>query len=610
MMVEDSHNSSTSDLPFHETPWIRALSLADLPIGFSLSNQIKELGIQSVSALIGFVEHDPVADEDHPDLIEALKEIIDSDSTFAAIDIDSAWKALCEQYEYVTVEKVAILRGCTVGSVIELASKAGIRGFEGSNPRQLILVPEPEDIDPEVARSNISHVEERIKLSLPEREFFVLSKRYKLEMSLQEIGDKMSLTRERVRQIESRAKNSLLGTCTVDELLKSLIPIHFAIESSGGSTSVSDLSQQLGVETFPVLATLEMFSQMSILANVQFVSKSGRHLSPTYLVRKAGRDVLFEHMDGFPEEMATDAIGSTGVAHGTDFVRRISESLAMPIQCTHSSVRDVLKGFEHRKLVTICRVQYSEEIEFGPWVTSADTPRSKQIVQAILKLGSDQSIASSIDVDGLPRFFHDESGVANHLIVDHIQSYFGVLTSQGGVDEVCRRFPGIFVRTGRTSWGLTGAGAQEYVNVEDDKLEHGTTINLLVSVLESSPNSLNFREIIQQMRAIEPSIREQSVRIYLNQIHADRFVEKNGYYTLSDLEEIRAETDLSFGVTIRVLLQVMENAERPLTEVEIIDRCQSISPVAGSALKGYLQQNYRNYFQKLDDGRFVRSEES
>ena len=65
------------------------------------------------------------------------------------------------------------------------------------------------------------HIEDNLQ-SLPERDAHIIRRRYGLRdgqpRTLLEIGRELGLTKERVRQLESRAMGRLRGTAAVEQL--------------------------------------------------------------------------------------------------------------------------------------------------------------------------------------------------------------------------------------------------------------------------------------------------------------------------------------------------------------------------------------------------------
>lgn len=84
---------------------------------------------------------------------------------------------------------------------------------------------------------------------LSERQRQVLQWRYALidgeELTLEEIGERLNVTRERVRQIESKALRRLLGPTGQTAVRRLVAELHHAIVAEGGVMSETDLAETL-----------------------------------------------------------------------------------------------------------------------------------------------------------------------------------------------------------------------------------------------------------------------------------------------------------------------------------------------------------------------------
>lgn len=589
-------------------PWARALQVSDLPIAAELSRKLNNLGVESIGELIRIIKYDPIAEEDHRDLISAVRLVLTTAGNSAAVSLESAWSNLCSQNPFCSVSEIAFRRKCTPYAVLDLAKRVGVIGQLDEGQSSIYLVPEPESIDRNNSQRLIQGLADRL-LKIDDRQFKVLKGRLQEGSTLEVIGQSLGLTRERARQIERKAKENLRTIASASEVLEAVIPIHYALENLGGRATIQELSREVGASPFSLSIAVELAANHPHFQDISLISGFETHLPLNFASLKKATDVLeLSALDSITKERSSFAMGSSGVKRGSEYLRNLSDSIGEKISCTHTPILSTLGALEQKGLVAIGRVHPSEELEYGPWAIYPQTPRTVQIAQAILKVGSEEASKSVGAFSG--SYFHSQDGVQNHLLTEQLFKSTGIRTMETSVNELCKRYPEIFVRSGPSRWGLIGAGAQYSDAKAEKKLDHGTTIDLLVEVLEKSSEPLPIHEIISRMRQIAPEIKEMSVRVYLYTLHADRFVQEDGLFTLSDsyLKRRELAAELPWGATIKILERVMAESNVPLALDEIVSRCQEHLPVDPAAIRSYLEQNYRNWFRKLPEGKYIRSE--
>jgi RNA polymerase sigma factor (sigma-70 family) len=586
--------------------WARALDIDDLPIATDLVRKLRNLGTDSIGELVRIIKYDQLAEEDHPELIGAVRVALTTPGNSAAVSVESAWLNLCAQNSFCSISEIASGRKCTRDAVLDLAYRAGVVIDGNINSSLIYIVPDPATIDHDKSRAALQTLVDRIR-GLESREAKILESRMVEGVTLEQIGQDLDLTRERIRQIERRAKQNLLRIASDAEVIEAIIPVHFALENLGGRATAAELSVELGSSRFAVSIAIELAANHPDIQDLVLVSGSETHMPMNFKPFKKQTKVLeLAVLESISEEQVSLAIGASGVKRGVDFLRSLGEINGSGISCRHTPALTVLNALENQKSIAVARVHPLEELEFGPWVTNARTPRAIQVVQAMLSEGSEDRYKTGSSSG--ESYFHSQDGVQNHLVMDRLFNITGARTSEHGLNELCKRFPEIFVRSGPARWGLIGAGALFSDSQDELKLDHGTTIDLLVEVVDEASEPIALHEIIAIMRGRAPEIKEMSVRLYLRTLHADRFVEKDGRFSLSDSYKNRRNTELPFGATIKILEKVLSEANVPLTFDEIIKQCQSHLPVDPGAIRSYLEQNYRDWFRKLPEGKYMRSE--
>ena len=183
----------------------------------------------------------------------------------------------------------------------------------------------------------------------------------------------------------------------------------------------------------------------------------------------------------------------------------------------------------------------------------------------------------------------------------------GYEMSEQALDELCRRNPDVFVRTGTRSWGLIGAGAERNEKGEDNQAASRYRItDCVADILHDSPDGLSLAELIREVRRIIPSAAEQTVKLYLTTLQPERFESVGGDKFKLRREYVDfLENHANLEPTIDVLTRVLREAEAPLSMKEIIRRCEEIQFVSHTAIRGYLSQNYGGRFRRLIIGKYT-----
>jgi len=245
-----------------------------------------------------------------------------------------------------------------------------------------------------------------------------------------------------------------------------------------------------------------------------------------------------------------------------------------------------------------------ERIMFGTWITCGLTERAQDIVRAIIYSGANEG-PPGCQVDPTARL---KQGVSSEQIVTFLASRAGYEMAEQALDELCRRSPDVFVRTGPRSWGLIGAGAITNEGQEDQPNIGVGIADCMTDVMLKSPDGLRLTDLIREVRKIIPSAAEQTIRIYLTTLHPERFehASDNRYRLKQKYLEFLEKPD-NREPTINILTRVVREAEAPLSTDEIIARCEQIQFVSHSAIRGYLTQNYDGRFKRLDNGKYTAS---
>ena len=514
-------------------PWMRALEPADLPLSAELIRGLSRINVNTIGSLVRAIYFDPIAAEDHPDLVQTVDIALSSDGMLAAIDAVTAWRNLCSGSYFRRLAEIAELRQCSVGTIIDLGRSAGAIRYVPSqlNFSQVFFAPDPSLRDLSQSTRAIRAFSDKVDAVLDERSVSIARLRSVGQRTLEEVGQELGFTRERARQLENAARRTILKRVDPNLIVEAATPIACTIEHWGGLATLNELSSTLKIDESTVGLVLESADRDPRIRGLVPISISGFHSALEFEIPKRSyRNIWLAASHDVEPELVEAAIGPSRIIRGDEFVRRLQADLGAPFSCLHVTMKARISGLERMGMIAVESVDPFEESQYGPWVISPTTTRTTQIIRAMLRASS----ADAVERDGSVRLrFYSPDGVLNHVITKHLEQINGDRITEHGLAAICSRYPEIFVRSAMTSWGLVGAGATPFDVASTPKLDHGTTSELLIQILGESEESLNVHEIISRMRLIEPLIKEISVRLYLNTLHVDRFTEKNGYYQLN-----------------------------------------------------------------------------
>lgn len=269
---------------------------------------------------------------------------------------------------------------------------------------------------------------------------------------------------------------------------------------------------------------------------------------------------------------------------------------------------DTRLNHEGRQLVchlagvsTISAAEY-ERLLFGEWISCGLTERAQDVAQAIIYSGAND-VPPGEQVEPTIKL---KQGRSAEQIVNYLANRIGHEISEQALDEMCRRNPDVFVRTGPRSWGLIGAGAERNEKEENQEDVKRRITDCMADILQNSPQGLSLAELLRKVRRIVPSAAEQTVRLYLTTLHKERF-ESVGCDRFRLRREYLdfVENRTNLEATIDIVTRVLREAEAPLSIKEIIRRCEEVQFVSHTAIRGYLSQNYGARFRRLDNGKYV-----
>jgi hypothetical protein len=314
------------------------------------------------------------------------------------------------------------------------------------------------------------YVEGRFSSNDRRRRIEILRGRWEHGKTLESIGDAVGVTRERVRQLEIKARTDLKkifelygNTGIVNRLTWVETQLYDSLELNGGYACITTIEQELGWAAGSIDFWFTLNISIGILNDeekkVSGPSKLGRlTLDDGFLstLDHKGRDSWVEN----PSETIKDIVGPTGIMRLSDLLNSLGQRYMNPDQIG-SAILDKGKAFERRGDLVVLDGPNSSNNECL-WVAVGLTPAACNIARAILnaKLNRRNPVNSGIGIND-PLI----DGLRSDLIYKWLEEWSSDPTSIRGIEAVCSRFPNIFVQTGLTSWGLRGSGARELDNL-------------------------------------------------------------------------------------------------------------------------------------------------
>jgi hypothetical protein len=259
-------------------------------------------------------------------------------------------------------------------------------------------------------------------------------------------------------------------------------------------------------------------------------------------------------------------------------------------------------AFEELGFLTIVEPHSYEFSKFGGWVISGLTPRRTEIAKAIIRVSSRMAFEGG--ARSINEYNFQPKGAPTHEIVVELESLTGKLSLEHGVNEACKRSPEVFVATSPGAWGLVATFGEPF-DPKAKKAPAGVISKTLEQVMVEADRPLYLNEILRRVRSIYSDATEMTVRLYLRSIQTDKYesLAEDTYSVRESFLEARNHPQ-EFGQTIATLMQVMNDADRPLTLNEIVDRCSDIGQFSHMAIRGYISGNYRDKFEDLPDGTY------
>ena len=472
--------------------------------------------------------------------------------------------------------------------------------------------------------------------------------------TLEEIAKDMSVTRERVRQIEKKAQKRLSyykGT---------IIPLKADLKAFQNEIQRCLFSQGLVLTSKDIVARYGRFIDfdgyepgcaMAFLCLMTgFTVRPLHYSSSSWLLAASesnyqhffnaynllfhpGKDQWHTSTDIDPEDVKVvneiscvfdlddihriqdivkRLIGPTKVMRHQEFEQGLAakcrqENINLEAIIKIDSDKERLEAKDGGLLSKLCSIDCIpaatyEHLIAGKWVSFGLSKRANAVVRAILYAGINENLPIS---DASP-FEWLKGGATTDQIVADMAGRSGYQMTEQALDEFCRRNSNIFSRTGSRSWGVIGAGAMPGIGDSTPKESNRTIIDRLTDVLHEHSGGLSFPELLYAVRETVPKAAEQTVRIYLNTVHSERFEKVTGQrYRLRDSYLEYLANPKVIEPTIDLLTTTMEEAGTPLSIPEIIRLCNNTQFVSQSAIRGYLYQNYGGRFHRTTDGKFV-----
>jgi len=392
----------------------------------------------------------------------------------AQLDSDST-RELRRQYEILFDESIDyatiywILRPDT-----DSKSKPKIVKYEDLDidaivPTELLTPPNnKEDVDGDPT-DVLTHIQSLLPPMNLERQMHIFRNRWVGQQTLEEIGDVYGVSRERIRQLEValikrlRDPQNGLESAFISERLHSIESLIFnLVNQLGGAAELDSIEDNLGWPEKSIRTWVVLNNLSSVLNEEQ---------TPTADNGVFGRMVFFQSIlatldiseyadkqnEGYSafRKRVSEIIGSPGIMLMED----LRQSLLLE-EAFHNI--DTSDSFNQAILLQNLGVLYLlkpetgelDQSDKGVWVASAFmTKPCREIARAILHRRDTSTENTSTATT---------AGLRSDLISIWLEENSDHQSNDRAIDSVCQRNVGIFVRTGPTSWGLIGAGAEEY----------------------------------------------------------------------------------------------------------------------------------------------------
>ena len=593
--------------------FLRPLSFEALRIDGGIRSDLTNAGIRNLSELIAALDAELI--DDWTLTSKGLSRLLALMAARPAYDpavIDQQFADICAAYAHRPLSNACRELGCSVQDCHALSRRArgastGGRNLTGSE----IVIPPVSTwplTDRTIASKGVSQV---LQQSLSERDFELVRLRWGDRLTLDETGKTLAengheeITRERVRQLEVKAKKLLV-------LSKVVVPAHLAgaavilaFFDRGGSATLEEIAGDLGISAKDLGLTFHVIDNLAeIGAFSGFVGPSVHYSNWPVQSPKRGKD-LFTLFENLPEiELALDEIiGPACVMRTERLMARLDNMHLLRLESQDASLESKAAALAGLGAFKVVEPHSYEGTKYGSWVVRGLTTRQTEIASAIIRSSSKLAFAagarSRADFDFRPQ------GVPSHEIISELDALTGNPGTEHALNALAARLPRVFIQTARAAWGLPALFGEPYEPVEESDHEHGATTDALEIVMTEAEGPLKLNEIVQRVRQQLPDALELTIRLYLVTHHTDRYdAHDDGTFTINKGYLGRKASPLIHGETIETLMNVMNDADRPLSIEEIVRRCSLIKPVSHVAIRGYLLQNYGGRFDRLSDGTY------
>lgn len=451
-----------------------------------------------------------------------------------------------------------------------------------------------------------------------ERQGTVLKKRWRDGMTLVSIGQSIGITRERVRQIEVKCIKKLrhgLSGLKAKGLTERLrwVETHLleAVEDHGGFAEISSVENVLGWPDQSVNTWIAFNAIFGVLSSKHSPKDFGRLLVDGSNLSSLAH--LFNDPEaGSLKKLAKDIIGPMGIMRLEDFLATLDRQ---SIEQGYGNSDPLMRGraLDTAGVLNLLDTSYSDELRSGRWVVVGLTFAVREIARAII-YGSDPYDES--DVVELLDANHLREGLRSDLIAYWLNGNSDYKSGARAIDVLCARYPQVFTKTGATSWGLVGVGAD--ISGHDD--HEPSTIGLIV-------------HSVAELRQTKSTISKSDVATWLSKyrsyawinIQIDRAL-KDGYlvneiksadhYALNIGKELPfhekvdgklapAPPKRKHGLTSELVLEALEGKPRGLTENDIVLFVRQHDPSASAvSIAIYIRYTYAELIEVTANGNF------
>jgi hypothetical protein len=361
-------------------------------------------------------------------------------------------------------------------------------------------------VDPEVQVS-LQHIVQ----GLSGKEIQILNARFNEKRTIESVGSGLRLTSARIRQIERKALRKVAVGLSPSRYVSLITSISQSVTSLGGIVHRDEISDALSCSPLWILI-VERYHAFSSRPPQEPSLHTPLFFSEDFVS-------AYENLDEL-SSVAEDLVGPSKIMRLDQALLLLKNRITPSPNNLETEPRQFGKSVQLIGGWNLVPCNSAEEYQRGLWVETGLPKAALECAQAIIyaNVPTDPAVTQSTSTT-----------VSSDILVEWLSSRLGVERNERAIDGVCSRYPAVFIRTSKRSWGLIGAGNIPNVSLDEPSIAtpHGAVIKAVTTAVMESHDGITENQVLTAVRSKYPDASAVTIRLYLTRLHRERFEQRD-----------------------------------------------------------------------------------